>query len=60
MLDIELIREVTYTVSMSAVVTVAVKCGEDGEDLINDSLFIDSSGGDISVDEYTVDTVYEA
>jgi hypothetical protein len=60
LLDIELEREVEYTVSMSATVTVTVKMGEDGEDLITDSLFIDSSYGNITVDEYNVDTVYEA
>jgi sugar-specific transcriptional regulator TrmB len=60
MLDIELTREITYSVSMSCSVTVTVKCGEDGEDLITDNLYIDSNGGDISVDDYQVDTVYEA
>ena len=60
MLDIELIREVTYTVSMSATVTVAIKCGEDGDDLINDNLFIESNDSSVSVDEYSVESSYEA
>jgi hypothetical protein len=41
-------------------VTVTVKCGEDGEDLITENLYIDSSDGNISIDDYNVDTVYEA
>jgi hypothetical protein len=60
LLDIELEREVTYSVSMSCSVTVTVKCGEDGEDLITDNLYIDSSDGHISIDDYNIDTVYEA
>jgi porphobilinogen deaminase len=60
LLDIELEREVTYSVSMSCSVTVTVKCGEDGEDLITENLYIDSSDGNISIDDYNVDTVYEA
>jgi porphobilinogen deaminase len=60
LLDIELEREVTYSVSMSCSVTVTVKCGEDGEDLITENLYIDSNDGNISIDDYNVDTVYEA
>jgi hypothetical protein len=60
LLDIELEREVEYTVSMSATVTVTVKVGEDGESVINDNLFIDSSYGNITVDDYSVDSVDEA
>jgi len=60
LLDLELIREVQYTVSMSATLTVAIRCGEDPEDLINDNLFIDSSDTSVTVDEYNVDATYEA
>ena len=60
LLDIELEREVTYSISMSATVTVTVKMGEDPEDLIAENLYIDSSDGHINIDDYNVDTVYEA
>jgi len=60
LLDIELEREVTYSVSMSATVTVTVKVGDDAEDLISDYLFIDTSDSNINIDDYNVDTVYEA
>ena len=60
LLDIELEREVTYSVSMSCSVTVTVKMGEDPEDLIAENLYIDSSDGNINIDDYNVDTVYEA
>ena len=60
LLDIELEREVTYSISMSATVTVTVKMGEDPEDLIAENLYIDSSDGNINIDDYNVDTVYEA
>ena len=60
MLDIELTREVEYSVTMSATVTITVAMGEDAEDLINDSLYIDSTTGTISVDNYDIDSVYEA
>ena len=60
LLDIELEREVTYSVSMSCSVTVTVKMGEDAEDLISENLYIDSSDGNINIDDYNVDTVYEA
>lgn len=60
MLDIELTREVEYSVSMSATVTITVAMGEDAEDIINDSLYIDSNTGTISVDNYDIDSVYEA
>lgn len=60
LLDIELEREVTYSVSMSCSVTVTVKMGEDAEDLISENLYIDSSDGNINIDDYNIDTVYEA
>jgi hypothetical protein len=60
LLDIELEREVTYSISMSASVTVTVKMGEDAEDLITENLYIDSSDSNINIDDYNVDTVYEA
>ena len=60
LLDIELEREVTYSISMSATVTVTVKMGEDAEDLITENLYIDSSDSNINIDDYNVDTVYEA
>ena len=45
---------------MSATVTVTVKMGEDAEDLITENLYIDSSDSNINIDDYNVDTVYEA
>jgi len=60
MLDIELTREVEYSVSMTATVTVTVAMGEDAEDLITENLYIDSSDSNINIDDYNVDTVYEA
>ena len=60
LLDIELEREVTYSISMSATVTVTVKMGEDAEELITDNLYVDSSDSNINIDDYNVDTVYEA
>jgi hypothetical protein len=55
LLDIELTREVEYTVTMTATVTVTVAPGDDAESLISDNLFIDSNNGNISVDDYEVD-----
>jgi uncharacterized membrane-anchored protein YhcB (DUF1043 family) len=55
LLDIELTREVEYTVTMTATVTVTVAPGDDAESLISDNLFIDSNNGNISVDDYAVD-----
>ena len=55
LLDIELTREVEYSVTMTATVTVTVAPGDDAESLISDNLFIDSNNGNISVDDYEVD-----
>lgn len=55
LLDIELTREVEYTVTMTATVTVTVTPGDDAESLISDNLYIESNSGSISVDDYTVD-----
>jgi hypothetical protein len=55
LLDIELTREVEYTVTMTATVTVTVAPGDDAESLISDNLYIDSNSGSISVDDYEVD-----
>ena len=60
LLDIELTREVQYSISMSAVVTVTVAMGVDPEEFITENIYIDSSDGNVNIDEYTVDTVYEA
>lgn len=58
-LNIELSREVTYTVTMTATVTVSVPVGEDGEDILNENLYIDANHGDIVIDTYDVDSVSE-
>ena len=55
LLDIELTREVEYTVTMTATVTVTVAPGDDAESLISQNLYIDSNHGNISVDDYEVD-----
>lgn len=55
LLDIELTREVEYTVTMTATVTVTVSPGDDAESIISDNLYIDSNSGSISVDDYEVD-----
>ena len=55
LLDIELTREVEYTVTMTATVTVTMAPGDDAESLISDNLYIESNNGNISVDDYTVD-----
>lgn len=55
LLDIELTREVEYTVTMTATVTVTVTPGDDAESLISDNLYIDSHNSTISVDDYEVD-----
>jgi hypothetical protein len=55
LLDIELTREVEYTVTMTATVTVTVQPGDDAESLISDNLYIDSNNRNISVDDYEVD-----
>lgn len=60
LLDIELTREVEYTVTMTATVTVTVAPGEDAESLISDNLYIDSNNGNISVDDYEVDYTNES
>lgn len=58
-LQIELSREVTYTVTMTATVTVSVPVGEDGEDILNENLYIDANHGDIVIDSYDVDSISE-
>ena len=55
LLDIELTREVEYSVTMTATVTVTVAPGDDAESIISDNLYIDSNNGNISVDDYEVD-----
>lgn len=60
LLDIELTRDVVYTVSMTAVVTVTCSPSDDAESLINDALFIDANSNYINVDEYEVDYTNEA
>lgn len=55
LLDIELTREVEYTVTMTATVTVTVAPGDDAESIISDNLYIESNSGSISVDDYEVD-----
>ena len=55
LLDIELTREVEYSVTMTATVTVTVAPGDDAESIISDNLYIDSNSGSISVDDYEVD-----
>ena len=58
-LQIELSLEVTYTVTMTATVTVSVPVGEDGEDILNENLYIDANHGDIVIDSYDVDSISE-
>jgi hypothetical protein len=60
MFDLDLSREVTYSVSLSATVTVSVKPGEDAESLISDNLYVDSNHGDITVDDYEIDYTNES
>lgn len=60
LLDIELTREVQYSVSMSVTVTVSVKPNDDVDSILADNLFVDSNHGDITVDDYTVDYANEA
>jgi len=54
LLDIELTRDVTYTVSMTATVTVTCSPDDDAESLI------DANSNYINVDEYEVDYINEA
>jgi phosphoglucomutase len=58
--DIEITRDVTYSVQMNATVTVAVPVGEDGEEMIIENLYIDANHGDIVIDDYEVCTVRES
>jgi hypothetical protein len=61
LLDLELTREVEYTVSMTATVTVTVGVGQsDPDDLISDNLYIESNDSNVTVDSYDVDSVFEA
>lgn len=53
-LDIQLTREVTYDVTITARVTVAVPVGEDAEEILNDNLYVDANYGDIQVDSYEI------
>jgi len=55
LLDIELTREVEYTVSMTATVTITLSPGDDADSILADNLYIDSNTGTISVDDYNVD-----
>ena len=58
-LDIELKRDVTFTVTMTARVTVSASPDEELDSLINDNLYIEAHHGDIVIDDYTVDSVEE-
>ena len=58
-LQIELTREVTYNVVMNATVTVNVPVGENGEDILNDNLYIDANHGDVVIDSYDIDSIHE-
>ena len=60
LLDIELTREVEYTVSMTATVTVTIGVGQDADDLISSNLYIESNDSNVTVDNYDVDSVFEA
>ena len=60
LLDIELTREVEYSVTMTATVTVTVAPGDDAESLISRNLYVESNDGNISVDDYEVDYVNES
>jgi hypothetical protein len=60
LLDIELTREVEYTVTMTATVTVTIKPGDDADSLISDSLYIESNDSNVTVDDCTVDYTNEA
>lgn len=57
--DIQLSRDVTYSVQMTATVTVSVPLGEDGEDILRDSLYIDANHGDVVIDDYDVEEINE-
>lgn len=60
LLDIELTREVEYSVSITATVTVTIKPGDDAESIISDNLYVESNHSDITVDDYNVDYTNEA
>jgi len=60
LLDIELTREIEYSVSMTVTVTVTVAPGDDAESLISRNLYVESNDGNISVDDYEVDYVNES
>jgi hypothetical protein len=60
LLDIELTREIEYSVSITATVTVTVAPGDDAESLISRNLYVESNDGNISVDDYEVDYVNES
>lgn len=60
LLELELTREIEYTVTMSATVTVTVAPGEDADSLIIDNLYIDSHNSNICVDDYEVDSTNES
>jgi hypothetical protein len=59
-LDIELTRDVTYSVQMTATITVSVPVNEDGEEILRDNLYIDANHGDIVIDDYEVENISEA
>lgn len=58
-LDIELSRDITYSVQMTATVTVSVPVGQDGEDILRENLYIDANHGDVIIDDYEVCNVSE-
>jgi hypothetical protein len=60
LLDIELTREIEYSVSITATVTVTVAPGDDAESLISRNIYVESNDGSISVDDYEVDYVNES
>lgn len=59
-LELELTRDITYSVQMNATVTVSVPVGEDGEEILIENLYIDANHGDIVIDDYEVCTVRES
>ena len=60
LLDIELTREIEFSVSITATVTVTVAPGDDAESLISRNIYVESNDGSISVDDYEVDYVNES
>lgn len=57
--DIELTREIEYDIVIHARAVVEVGLDEDGEDIIRENVYIDSSHGNIVIHECDIDTVIE-